>query len=483
MREDFIQFLWREGRFDLRDLRTTEGVALSIQDFGRHNHDAGPDFSNGQLRIDGLQWAGNIEMHTYASEWYKHGHHTDPAYDNVVLHVVLEEDRPVLRRNGDRIPCLELKNRIPAGLIKSYWRLKHSKDWVPCQQQLHLVEEPVRRAFLDQILRERITSRADAFTERMERAGRDWEEAFYQSVARALGGRVNADAMDMLARSVPLRVMLKHQHSLLQLEALLFGQSGLLPNWSEEEDGYLGLLRREYTVLKAKYSLRPLRVSAWRYLRLRPNNFPTVRIAQFATMLHRTGQLFGKSLVAADAKELANMFEVKLSNYWRTHYRFGKEGKPGERRLGNASVRSILINTIVPAFVAYARYRTDDRYRERAFGLLRELPAENNRILRQWDRLGVTARNAGESQALLQLKKDFCDRKRCLNCAIGCHLLTRPYGPGEEPLLTVNEEAAVYALAGERTLPPLPPTKPIGQPVIPLRPVPFAPDLPPLRRV
>lgn len=448
MREDFIQFIWREGRFDLRDLRTTEGASLSIQDFGRHNRDAGPDFSGGQIRLNGLQWAGNIEMHTSASEWYKHGHQTDPAYDNVVLHVVLDEDEPVFRANGERIPCLELKGRIPAGLLKSYWRLEHSKSWIPCQEQLHLVDEPVRSNFLDEILRVRISTRARAFTDRMEHAGRDWEEAFYQSLARALGGRVNADAMDMLARSVPLRVLIKHKHSLLQLEALLFGQSSLLPDQQEGEDPYLTLLRREYTLLRVKHSLRPLPVTAWRYLRLRPNNFPTVRIAQLAAMLHRTGQLFGKSLAAADARELTNMFEVKLSNYWRTHYRFGKEGKPGERRLGASSVRSILINTIAPAFVAYGEYRLDDRYRDRALNLLRDLPAENNRILRQWGRLGVPARNAGESQALLHLKKEYCDRSRCLDCAVGCHLLKRTYGPSEGPLLTVNEEAVLYELAG-----------------------------------
>ncbi|TXF86700.1 DUF2851 family protein [Neolewinella aurantiaca] len=447
MREDFIHFIWRQVRFDLRNLTTTTGESVSIQDFGRHNTNAGPDFSGGQVRIGGFQWAGTIEMHVNSSDWYLHGHETDPAYENVILHVVYEENRPVYRPNGERIPCLELKGRIPKDIINTYWRLQNNENWIPCNNQLHLIEEPARCNWLDELSRQRLNSRARRFSLRMEHTHRDWEEAFYQSLARALGGRVNADAMDMLARSVPLRVLLKHKHSLLQLEALLFGQSGLVPEYAETEDAYVTLLRREYQLLRVKHSLRPLPIAAWRYLRLRPNNFPTVRIAQLASMLHRTGQLFGKALAAADTKELKNMFEVKLSNYWRVHYRFGKEGKAGNRRLGASTIRSILINTIAPSLVAYADQRSDERFRERATEILQSLPAESNSVLRRWSQLGYAARNAADSQALLELKTNFCDAKRCTDCAIGCQLLSRPYNAEEEgPLLTLNEEAQVYSL-------------------------------------
>ncbi|MBC6995622.1 DUF2851 family protein [Neolewinella lacunae] len=447
MREDFLHFLWRQARFDLRDLRTTTGETLSIQNFGQHNSDGGPDFSGGQLRIDGLQWAGNIEMHVKASEWYTHGHESDPAYDNVILHVVLEEDRPVFRRNGQRIPCLELRERIPAGLLASYWRLTHNQNWIPCQQQLHLVAEPTRQQWLEQVLGERITARSHRFERAVEQNHRGWEEVFYHFLARALGGRVNCDAMEMLARSVPLRVLLKHKHSLLQLEALLFGQSGLLPTPEEGEDAYVTLVRREYDLLRVKYALQPMPAAAWRYLRLRPNNFPTVRIAQLAAMLHRTGQLFGKSLAAADAKELENMFEVGLSNYWRTHFRFGKEGHPGSRRLGTDTVQSILINTIAPALVAYGRSRLDERYAERAYALLAELPAEANNVIRRWEQMGFVPQSAADSQALLQLKTDYCEKSRCMECAIGCQLLQHQYRNDQDaPLLTLNEEAQLYEL-------------------------------------
>ncbi len=453
MREDFLHFLWRQARFDLRELKTTTGATLSIQDFGRHNKDAGPDFSGGQVRIDGFQWAGNIELHLKSSEWYAHKHDTDAAYDNVILHVVLNEDRPVYRRNGERIPCLELQGRIPAGILRVYWRMQHNEHWIPCQYQLQQISLPDRKKWLEELITFRLRNKAQRFSQRMEHTHRDWEEAFYQSLARALGGRVNADAMDMLSRSVPLRVLLKHKHSLLQLEALLFGQSGLIPEASAQEDDYLVLLRREYTLLRVKYGLTPIPLTAWRYLRLRPNNFPTIRIAQLAAMLHRTGQLFGKSLAAADAKELMNMFEVKLSNYWRTHYRFGKAGRASQRRLGSGTVRSILINTIAPALIAYGEQRSDPRFRERGLQLLRALPAENNLILRKWAELGWGAQNAGESQALLELKTNFCDQRRCVDCAIGCQLLNRSYNREEDgPLLTLNEEASVWGLmAGNRS--------------------------------
>lgn len=450
MREDFIHYLWRQARFDLRQLSTTTGQSVSIQDFGRHNHDAGPDFLAGQVRLNGQQWAGNIEMHVKASDWYAHRHETDPAYENVILHVVYEEDKAVFRANGERIPCLELRGRVPYGLIKTYFHLSNNEYWIPCQNQLHKVDEVVKRKWLSTLLNKRVSERARRFALRMEHTHRDWEEAFYQSLARAMGGKVNADAMDMLARSVPLRVLLKHKHSLLQLEAILFGQSGLIPAPEAEEDNYIALLRREYTLLRTKYELRPLPVASWKYMRLRPANFPTVRIAQLAAMLHQTGQLFGKSLAAADTRELMNMYSVKLSNYWREHFRFGRQSKEsGSRKLGLSSIRSILINTVVPAMLAYAEQRGVARYREQALAILNDLPPENNAILRQWNHLGLVAENAADSQALLELKTNYCGPKNCLNCAIGCALLDRPHqGPEDLPLLTLNEEAVVYGLAG-----------------------------------
>ena len=449
MREDFLHYLWRLARFDVRDLRSTEGEPLTIQQFGTHNTDAGPDFDGARLRIGDLQWAGKVEMHLRSSEWYAHGHDSDAAYDGVILHVVLEEDEIVYRRDGSRIPCLELRDRIPTGVRNSYWRLMHNAYWVPCQEQLTTVPVPTRNLWLQRVLIERLSRKAAAFEGQLDQRQRDWEAAFYQLIARSLGGRVNGEAMEMLARSVPLRVLLKHKHSLLQLEALLFGQSGLLPGPEVGEDGYLTRLRREYQLLATKHDLRPVPATVWRFLRMRPNNFPTVRIAQLACLYHRSGQLFGKALAAADVKELERMFVVSLSNYWRTHYRFG--GAPtraSERRLGQATVQSVIINAVVPAYFAYGRLRQDERYRERALTVLEGLPAERNTVIRNWAKIGWAATNAADSQGLLELKQQYCNPVRCTSCAVGCAVLNRPdeAGEGAAPLL-VEEPLQPYRIA------------------------------------
>lgn len=444
MREDFIHYLWRLARFDLRELTTTTGEPIRIQHFGLHNVNAGPDFSSAKINIGGINWAGNVEMHLKSSEWYEHNHQEDRAYDNVILHVVLEEDRPVFRPNGERIPCLELRGRIPSGLVQNYWRLLHNESWIPCQNQLNQVPEITRNLWLDRLLANRLNQRGTEMYERLKATNRDWEELFYQSLARSLGGKINSDAMDMLARSLPLRVILKHKHSLLQLEALLFGQAGLIPTATEEM--YPQQLAREYKLLATKHQLTPLPPTIWRYLRLRPANFPEVRIAQLARLLAVTGQLFGKTLAAANVSELENMYDVSLSNYWQNHYRFGRESKRSVKRLGKDSVRSILVNTVAPAYYLYGKLRDNGSYQTKALELLEALPPEKNLVLTNWENLGMKATDAGRSQALLELKKNFCSQKRCLDCSIGCAIL-RNNGQNI-PVLTVNEEAVVYALTG-----------------------------------
>ncbi len=449
MREDFLHYLWRLARFDLRDLQTTEGEPLTIRQFGTHNTNAGPDFDDARLRIGALQWAGKVEIHVYSSDWYVHRHEEDPAYAGVILHVVLEEDRPVFRRDGTRIPCLELKGRIPGGIRNRYWRLLHNEYWVPCQTQLHHVAPPVRNLFLQRVLAERLSRRAEQFTQRLEESSRDWEDAFYRTLARAMGGKVNAEAMELLARSLPLRVLLRHKHSLLQLEALLFGQSGLLPEEQPEEDPYLRRLRREYGLLRIKHQLHPIPATAWRFLRMRPNNFPTLRIAQLAGLYHRSGQLFGKALAAADVAELQQMFNVRLGGYWRDHYRFGPAGDAHAHRLGEVAIHSILINAVAPAYFTYGKLRDDARYHDRALELLEALPAERNTVTERWRKLDWPARSAADSQALLELKQQYCAPTRCTSCAVGCAILNRTEGEEDAPLLSLQEESRAYVLVGK----------------------------------
>jgi hypothetical protein len=452
MREDFLHYVWRLKRFDLTDLHTTESAPLELLDFGEHNRDAGPDFLQARLRLAGTVWAGSVEIHLKSSEWFAHGHQHDPAYDNTILHVVLEEDTPALTAAGRRVPCLELRHRIPPGLIRTYWRLLHNEYWIPCHNQLDQVAEIHRSLWLDRLAAERLEAKTHRIRQQLLDNNRDWEATFYQVLCEGFGLRVNTQAAEMLSRALPLRILRKHRNSRLQLEALLFGVAGLLPALTAASEPYVRELDREYRLLAAKYRLNALPGHTWKYMRLRPANFPTVRLAQLATLLFQTSNLFSKALAATDVRELEHMFELKLSNYWQTHYRFGKTSKRNEKALGKNMIHLLIINIIAPFFFLYGLERDDLRYRDRALSLLEQLPAEKNHVIRAWQRHAMPAGNAMQSQALLQLKKHYCDQRRCLECAIGNQILNRP-ATENGPFLTANEEAQLYALTRPHSTP------------------------------
>jgi len=423
MQEDFLHFVWRLKRFRLKNLTTTTGEPINIIDFGTHNHHSGPDFLNARLRIGDTLWAGNVEMHLRASEWLTHQHQTDPAYENVILHVVLDEDVIIRRQDGERILCLNLRPYLPAGLAKQYLRLLHNENWIPCQHQLYTVPTVTRSLWLDRMLVERLEERTAIMAVRLQQNNGDWEETFYQSLAWGFGLKVNADPYLMLAESLPLKTLLKHKNNLLQLEALIFGQAGMLE--TKFQDKYPQQLQHEYTFLRKKYKLKPISNTLWKYMRMRPANFPTVRLAQFATLIYRTGHLFSKMLAAKNFKEIENAYVVKLSDYWQTHFRFDKESIKTTKSLGTSRVHLLIINIIAPFLFLYGQQKNDQNFKNRALQLLEAIPAERNAIIAQWNELGLNAEQAAQSQALLQLKKHYCDQKRCLNCAIGCNILKR----------------------------------------------------------
>lgn len=421
MQEDFLHYLWRLKRFDLSELKTTQGESIDIQRAGDYNRHAGPDFTNARIRIGDTLWAGNVEMHLRASDWMRHRHQEDEAYENVILHVVLEEDQPVQRANGEHLPCLELKRRIPHRLSKIYQKLVHNEYWIPCQPQLPGVSLLTRRLWMDRLLVERLEQKTEEIRKMLERNQRNWEETFFQCLARNFGVKVNAEPFEQLARSIPLQLIRRHRHNLLQVEALLFGQAGLLnPSY---EDEYPRRLRREYQHLSHMYKLETMEPAAWKFLRLRPANFPTIRLAQLAMLLHQSGQLFSKTLAVQNVKEIEHMFEIHLSNYWKTHYLFDKESKRQTKSLGRSTIHLFVINTIAPFLFFYGRERRADKFQERALQLLEELPPENNHIIRNWKNLDMEPQSAYQSQALLQLKKNYCDQRRCLECAIGNAIL------------------------------------------------------------
>lgn len=423
MKEDFLHYLWRLRRFDHTDLQTTDGQPLLIVEPGEHNQHAGPDFLNARLRIGDTLWAGNVEMHLRASEWQHHGHHTDAAYDNVILHVVLEEDQHVVRANGQRIPCLEIKSRIPPKLSGVYQQLLHHENWVPCQRQLHTVDQSIINMWMERLMVERLEAKSKVITERLVGNKNDWEGSFYESLARNLGAKVNAQPFDMLARSLPLRLLSRHRNSQYQVEALLFGQAGLLGR--EFEEDYPQQLQREFLFLRKKYRLQPLTAEIWKFLRLRPANFPTLRIAQLAALICSNDHLFSKLLAAQNIREIENCLAVKISAYWKDHYVFDKTSGRQDKPLGRDTIHLLVVNTIAPFLFMYGKHRDEDGYRTRALQLLESLPAEKNAVIDQWRVLGVSAYHADQSQALLQLKTGYCDHQQCLQCAIGNAILSK----------------------------------------------------------
>lgn len=421
MKEELLHYAWRMQRFSRTDLQTTDGQPIEILHLGFHNTHAGPDFLNARLRIDGTLWAGHVEMHLRSSDWMQHGHQRDPAYENVILHVVFEEDLPIRRAAGSTIPCLEMKQRISRRLAAHYQRLVQSEQWVPCASSLESVSELARNLWLDRLAAERLEEKASHIAQQLARNQESWEETFYQFLARSFGGKVNAEPMQMLAEKTPLLLLSKYRHSLFQMEALLFGQSGLLQGPFEDE--YPRRLQQEYHFLQHKHGLHPLPPQTWKFLRLRPANFPTVRIAQLATLLHQQTGLFSRALAARNTAELENLFEVKLSNYWWSHYTFDKPSARQRKALGLPSVRLIIINTIAPLLFLYGQRKADDRLQEHALNLLETLSPERNAVIERWQAHGMKAASAYQSQALLQLKSKYCDRRRCLECAIGSALL------------------------------------------------------------
>lgn len=423
IREDLLHFVWKYKRFDFSNLSTTSGETVRVIDFGKHNLQDGPDFLTAKIQIGATTWAGNVEMHLRSSDWNKHKHQHDPAYKNVILHVVLEEDEKIRRESGEPIPCLEIKKLIPKGIATKYQKILHNEYWIPCQHFFNDVNELTLTMWLERLLVERLEDKTASLKTLLDKNKQDWEETFYQALGKNFGVKTNADPFLQLTQSLSLKTLLKHKNSLLQIEALLFGQSGLLEE--EKEDAYPQKLREEYKFLQKKYSLTPVNAVQWKFMRMRPANFPTIRIAQFATLLFQTVHLFSKILVVKNVKEIENMFELKLSNYWQDHYVFDKPSTKRKKSLGKTAVHLLIINTIAPFLFLYGMEKQEEKFKELALKILEETAPEKNSIIKKWNELGVDAASAFQSQALLQLKNKYCSEKRCLECSIGNQILKK----------------------------------------------------------
>ena len=422
MSEEFLQFIWQNRLFDKESLVTHTGEKVEVIHVGSRSSNSGPDFVNARVKLGSTIWAGNAEVHLKSSDWFRHGHHEDRAYDNVILHIVRENNAIVRRPDGEEIPTLELA--VNPWLESKYEELKSSRTWIACEKDFKVPDEFQFHAWLERLAIERLEQKSARIQSLLAHYSNDWEEAFYCSLSANLGYKINAQPFEMLAKSVPLHLLLRHRDSQLQMEALLFGQAGFL-GYTLFDDPYCSALKKEYAFLKQKYSLRPMEPHLWQFLRLRPNGFPTVRIAQLAALVGKTNGLFSKIIEATDLQRIRALFRAEPAPYWATHFQFNKQSVSQVKILGNDTIDSIFINTMTPFLFAYGQTHGSQLHKDRALEYLRQIPSEKNSVVSAWEKLKVAAACAMDSQALLQLKNEYCARHKCLSCQVGMWILQK----------------------------------------------------------
>jgi hypothetical protein len=420
MTEDFLIYVWRYQLYD-PDLQTSDGQNIYVKNSGMRNTDSGPDFHNAMVRIGSTLWVGNVEVHVKSSDWYLHKHQRDDAYSNIILHVVFDHDSTIIDRNGQPIPTIELNGKIDKNRFSKYQYFVSNKNWIPCSKEVNLVDTITLTSWLERMLVERLERKSKDVELIFTRNKNNWEESFYQVLAGNFGFKVNEQPFRMLATILPLHILQKHLNNRLQVEALLMGQAGLLKK--DFIDEYPTQLKNEYNFLRQKYGLVPMDAHLWKFMRLRPANFPTIRISQFADLICKYGNLFSKIIGCDNIDELISIYKAQASIYWKDHFNFDVVSPVSSKKLGISAIRIIIINTVVQFMYLYGMVRDKQKYRDNAIQFLLELPPEKNSITREWEKLSIKAGNALESQALLELKNKYCDLKKCLHCSIGLKLL------------------------------------------------------------
>ncbi|GGG43370.1 DUF2851 family protein [Hymenobacter glacieicola] len=426
MQEDFLHYVWQHQYFSKTDLRTEDGQPVTVLRPGQRNSDAGPDFLNARVQLGEVEWNGAVEIHIRASDWHRHQHQTDQKYDQVVLHVVYAADAPVERTNGSVVPALALAPRLEPGLLAAYERLRDQPHEVvlPCAPLLPQVMELTRTMMTSRTLLERIEQKAEALLSVFQQQGQDWEATVWHGLAAAFGFQKNTEPMARLAKALPLAVIRRHRHDARQLAALVFGQAGFL----EEEmqgDAYARELQQEFAFLRHKYNLSGTALAShdWNFLRLRPANFPTVRLAQLVSLLHARPTVFDALQTARSVRALEDFFTTPLPEYWQNHSRPGRPGKVAA--LGRSSIHLLITNLVVPLRVAFAQYVGNPELVEAAVSLLEELPAEHNHLTDAYAAATFRNATAADSQGLLALHRGYCAPRRCVECAIGASILRR----------------------------------------------------------
>jgi hypothetical protein len=422
MNEIFLIYLW-ENKLLTFPLETTDGQPLEVIYPGIRNLDSGPDFFNARIKIGTTLWAGNIEMHINSSDWYRHRHNSDAAYQNIILHVVFAHDKEVFSNNLQPIPTLELAGRFDDTLLLNYRRFTESRKWMACEAHLHHVQRFTWLSWLDRMIVERLEDKTELTLNLFEKTKHNWEEVFYSRLMQNFGFNTNEPAFMLLASKLPLNILLKHADKLFQVEALLFGQAGLLDE--HVQDDYPKMLKKEFEFLSVKYGLQPMKKELWKFMRMRPVNFPTVRLAQLAGLISRHGQMFAKFIHAPNTDSIKELLDISASVYWNNHYRFDVPGDHKPKQLGDESINLILINSVSQVLFAYGKYMNEEQHQDKAMMILESMPPENNAVIKSFSERGVQAVNALQSQALLHLRNHYCKPRRCLECRVG-QLLIRP---------------------------------------------------------
>ncbi|MBC7847173.1 MAG: DUF2851 family protein [Flavobacterium sp.] len=422
MKEDFLHYLWKFKKFDTLNLKTFNGEEITIINVGQYLELAGPDFFNAQITIGNQKWAGNVEIHLKSSDWYVHHHERDEAYENVILHVVWEHDTEIFRKNNTEIPVLELKKYVDVETIANYQSLIAPKSWIFCEKQLTAIPQFVLKNWQERLFFERLERKSNPIFELLEQTNQDWEAVLFCLLAKNFGLNTNGEIFLKIAQSIPFSIIRKEGFEVENLEALLLGTAGLLD--SEKEDNYFKDLKFRYFYLLYKYQLEKIFVEPVQFFKHRPDNFPTIRLSQLANLYHVQQNLFSKISISTSIQSIYDIFDISASDYWQNHYQFDKESPKKKKKLSKSFVDLIIINTIIPLQFAYAKSQGKE-ISEDLIQLLDEVASEKNAVLDKFSSFGIKSKSAFESQSLLQLKNEYCNKSRCLECAIGMELLKK----------------------------------------------------------
>ncbi len=420
MKEDFIHYVWNYKKFDFSNLKTTQNENLVIVNSGQYLQKAGPDFFNAQIILENQKWAGNVEIHLKSSDWYLHHHEKDDNYNNVILHVVWDHDTPIFRKNNSEIPVLEIKNYVSKEELNNYLSLTTQKSWIFCENQIAKVDEFMFSNWQERLFYERLERKIQPVNQLLEETENDWESLLFCMLAKNFGLNTNGESFLKMAKSITFSLIRKEALEVMYLEALFFGQADMIP--VDVEDNYPKELKSWYDYIALKYKLSKPAIEPIQFFKHRPDNFPTIRLSQLAMLYHLHRNLFSKIIEANSIEEIYKIFNLSVSDYWKTHYNFDKASSKKEKSLSKSFIDLVIINTIIPVRFAYANAQGKE-VSETLTDLLSNIPSEKNSIIEKFSTFGIKSKNAFQSQSLLELKNEYCNHKKCLQCAIGLELL------------------------------------------------------------